>query len=502
MLVKLNSAALIGVEGTLVTIEVNVSNRGFPRFEIVGLPNKVVSESKERIIAAIKNSGFTFPNKKITVNLAPADIPKNGSNYDLPITLGILSIENSFSIEESALYAGELSLDGSINHTRGSFILGNICVTSNLSSLYVASNAASIAKLAGVKKVYGVSRLVELVKHFNSDSKIEVQTELRIAKPVETLDANAPEIFGQLFAKRALSISAAGGHHLLMMGPPGSGKTLLGHYLQYLLPPLSYKEALEVVTIHSLRTPDTSFSLARPFRAPHNSTTLVGLLGGGRNLSPGEVSLAHNGVLFLDEFLEFSPNVINNLRQPLEEGYIEISRQVGTAKMPSKFVLIAACNACPCGFYMHPKSLCKCTPKQIQRYNAKLSGPVLDRIDLHILVKPLPIKEISENVMHKEKSRSAITEKSKVITARKLQEERLREFGMSCNAEMSLRQIRKLCILDKPAKAYLNSACMKLNVTGRGYFKLLRVSRTIADLDNCHEIQMEHIAEALQYRFR
>ncbi len=502
MLIKLNSASLIGIEGLLVTIEVNISNMGFPKFEIVGLPNKAVSESKERIIAAIKNSGFKFPNKKITVNLSPADIPKNGSNYDLPIALGILSIENNFSIDANALYAGELSLNGNVAHTRGGFVLGGLAAASGLTAVYVAPDAATYAKLSGVNNAFGVNSLVEIVGHFNSTSQITPCNKISFDLVAKSLSCDVPEIFGQHYAKRALTIAAAGGHHLLMMGPPGSGKSLLGKYLQHLLPPLTASEALEVVKIHSLDIYSFGMSLKRPFRSPHSSTSSVGLLGGGKNLAPGEVTFAHNGVLFLDEFLEFAPNAINSLRQPLEEGYIKLVRHVGTANLPAKFIFVAACNACPCGYALHPNNLCKCTPTQILRYKSKLSGPILDRIDLHILVKPLAIKEVSQNIMSKGTTHSVINVYSRVIAARRIQEERLGEFGMKCNAEMNLSQIRKFCILDSACQTYFTNACTKLNITGRGYFKLLRVARTIADLENMSDITKEHLAEAFQYRFR
>ncbi|MFH1061912.1 MAG: YifB family Mg chelatase-like AAA ATPase [Candidatus Omnitrophota bacterium] len=505
MLVKVCSVSNAGLKTIGIEVEVNVASRGLPALEIVGLPNKAVAESKERVKTAIINSGLSFPQQRIIINLAPADVPKEGSCYDLPIAMGILSSQLEYGLPQKSLFFGELSLDGSLRHTKGALLLSLFAKENNFSNVFVPKASANEAAIVKGVNVYPVESLEQLIKHLTGETLI-IAAEYRESPQDESdVEFNMSEVLGQEQAKRALEISAAGGHNFMMVGSPGAGKTMLARALPGILPPLSEKESMEVTKIFSASgkiPPEGSLVRTRPFRAPHHTVSPVGLTGGGTKPQPGEISLAHRGVLFLDEFNEFPRSVLEALRQPMEDGRLTISRSQQRVEYPARFILAASANPCPCGYLDHPKQACHCTEREIEKYRKRVSGPLLDRIDLHIKVPVVDIEELARFEPLKKRQTTSDEIRARVIQARRVQQERFKQDGIHTNAEMKNKQIAKYCVLSKPVKQLLVQGGKKFNLSARSYYKMIKVARTIADLDKTSEINIAHMAEALQYRLR
>ena len=509
MLTKVKSVASFGLSPVEVEIETNVAEKGFPGFNMVGMASKAAEEAKERVKTAVINSDREFPEGKIVVNLAPADLPKDGSSFDLAIAVGILSAAGQIEPPKFGSYFfGELSLDGSLRHSRGVFLLAIAAKEAGVEQIFVPRLCANEASVVEGVTTFPVDNLGQLMAHINGQKLIEPLRVVETGGIDYQLEPEFDfcEILGQNQAKRAVEIAMAGGHNTLMMGSPGSGKTMLSRAAVGVLPPLTEKESLEVTKIYSITgniPPGGSLVRRRPFRSPHHTTSQVGLIGGGSNPRQGEVSMAHRGVLFLDEFPEFSRSCLEALRQPLEDGYVSISRAAGSVTFPAQFMLMAAANPCPCGYLGDEKKECRCTFNQIKNYQKKMSGPILDRIDLHLNVPSVDVNKLMLGDKTQLTGEKSLTVRQRVVAARDIQKKRFEGVGgVYANADMKNRHLKQFAKLTDGANLLLKQAINRFNLSARTYFRLIKVARTIADLGGSEDIKDAHVAEALQYRVR
>ena len=502
MIAKIYSSCVIGVDAYEVTVETDIGG-GLPKFNIVGLPDPTIKESRDRIKASLRNSDFAFPSQKITVNLAPADIKKEGASFDLPIALSILSMEGVIdcSALNGHIFCGELSLDGRLKPIKGVLPVAMSMRKMSKNILVIPKENAREASVVSGIKVYPMDSLQDVVGFINKKIVVKPHTSRvsEVLKKVSKYRSDFSDVKGQEHVKRGLEVAAAGGHNVLLIGPPGSGKSMLAKRLPTILSGMTLEESLETSKIHSvagLLSTVRGLVGTRPFRSPHHTISDAALVGGGTNPSPGEISLAHNGVLFLDELPEFKKNVLEVLRQPLEEGSVTIARVANKITYPSKFMLVAAMNPCPCGYFTDPKKRCNCTPYQIQSYLAKISGPLLDRIDIHLEVPRLKVEHLTD----KRRGEASDEIRKRVNMARMAQKKRYGNTGVVFNTHLESRELEKYCPLDKESEELLKLAILELGISARAYDKILRVARTIADLDTKDIIEAHHISEAISYR--